>query len=179
MREYERWTTTTINAYVQPLTSRYLDNLESGLAEMGFHGHLLVMTSSGGMATPALARRFPVRLVESGPAAGALMAAFLGRQAKELDLLSFDMGGTTAKGALIRGGRALRRYEFEVAREHDFKPGSGLPLRIPVIDMIEIGAGGGSIAAVDDRNLLAVGPRSAGADPGPACYGRGLSLIHI
>ena len=173
MREYERWTTTTINAYVQPLTSRYLDNLESGLAEMGFRGHLLVMTSSGGMATPALARRFPVRLVESGPAAGALMAAFLGRQAKELDLLSFDMGGTTAKGALIRGGRALRRYEFEVAREHDFKPGSGLPLRIPVIDMIEIGAGGGSIAAVDDRNLLAVGPRSAGADPGPACYGRG------
>ena len=173
MREYERWTTTTINAYVQPLTSRYLDNLESGLAEMGFHGHLLVMTSSGGMATPELARRFPVRLVESGPAAGALMAAFLGRQAGEPDLLSFDMGGTTAKGALIRGGRALRRYEIEVAREHEFKQGSGLPLRIPVIDMIEIGAGGGSIAAVDERNLLAVGPRSAGADPGPACYGRG------
>ena len=173
MREYERWTTTTINAYVQPLTSRYLDNLESGLAEMDFRGHLLVMTSSGGMATPALARRFPVRLVESGPAAGALMAAFLGRQAGEPDLLSFDMGGTTAKGAPIRGGRALRRYEIEVAREHEFKQGSGLPLRIPVIDMIEIGAGGGSIAAVDERNLLAVGPRSAGADPGPACYGRG------
>jgi N-methylhydantoinase A len=172
MREYERWTTTTINAYVQPLTGRYLDRLETGLAELGFRGRLLVMTSSGGMATPALARRFPVRLVESGPAAGALMAAFLGQQIGEPDLLSFDMGGTTAKGALIRNNRALRRYEFEVAREHEFKQGSGLPLRIPVIDMIEIGAGGGSIAAVDERRLLAVGPRSAGADPGPACYGR-------
>ena len=173
MREYERWTTTTINAYVQPLTDRYLDHLESGLAEMGFQGRLLVMTSSGGMATPPLARRFPVRLVESGPAAGALMAAFLGRQVGAPDLLSFDMGGTTAKGALIRDNRALRRYEFEIAREHGFKQGSGLPLRIPVIDMIEIGAGGGSIAAVDETNLLAVGPQSAGADPGPACYRRG------
>ena len=173
MREYERWTTTTINAYVRPLTDRYLDHLESGLAEMGFQGRLLVMTSSGGMATPPLARRFPVRLVESGPAAGALMAAFLGRQVGAPDLLSFDMGGTTAKGALIRDNRALRRYEFEIAREHGFKQGSGLPLRIPVIDMIEIGAGGGSIAAVDETNLLAVGPQSAGADPGPACYRRG------
>ncbi|MFP6706850.1 MAG: hydantoinase/oxoprolinase family protein [Alphaproteobacteria bacterium] len=173
MREYERWTTTTINAYVQPLTDRYLDHLESGLAEMSFQGRLLVMTSSGGMATPPMARRFPVRLVESGPAAGALMAAFLGRQVGTPDLLSFDMGGTTAKGALIRDNRALRRYEFEIAREHGFKQGSGLPLRIPVIDMIEIGAGGGSIAAVDKTNLLAVGPQSAGADPGPACYRRG------
>jgi len=173
MREYERWSTTTVNAYVRPLTARYLHSLESGLAGMGFTGRLLVMTASGGMVTPEIARRFPVRLIESGPAAGALMAAFLGDRFGEPDLLSFDMGGTTAKGALIRDGRPLRRYEFEVAREYEFKHGSGLPLRIPVIDMIEIGAGGGSIATVDERNLLAVGPSSAGADPGPACYGLG------
>ena len=173
MREYERWSTTTVNAYVRPLTARYLHSLESGLAGMGFTGCLLVMTASGGVVTPAIARRFPARLIESGPAAGALMAAFLGDQFGEPDLLSFDMGGTTAKGALIRDGRPLRRYEFEVAREYEFKHGSGLPLRIPVIDMIEIGAGGGSIATVDERNLLAVGPSSAGADPGPACYGLG------
>ena len=173
MREYERWSTTTVNAYVRPLTARYLHSLESGLAGMGFTGRLLVMTASGGVVTPAIARRFPARLIESGPAAGALMAAFLGDRFGEPDLLSFDMGGTTAKGALIRDGRPLRRYEFEVAREYGFKHGSGLPLRIPVIDMIEIGAGGGSIATVDERNLLAVGPSSAGADPGPACYGLG------
>ena len=173
MREYERWSTTTVNAYVRPLTARYLHSLESGLAGMGFTGCLLVMTASGGVVTPAIARRFPARLIESGPAAGALMAAFLGDRFGEPDLLSFDMGGTTAKGALIRDGRPLRRYEFEVAREYEFKHGSGLPLRIPVIDMIEIGAGGGSIATVDERNLLAVGPSSAGADPGPACYGLG------
>ncbi|MDE0809823.1 MAG: hydantoinase/oxoprolinase family protein [Alphaproteobacteria bacterium] len=173
MREYERWSTTTVNAYVRPLTDRYLRDLEIGLAGMGFAGRLLVMTASGGMVTPEIARRFPVRLIESGPAAGALMAAFLGDRLGEPNLLSFDMGGTTAKGALIRDGRPLRRYEFEVAREYEFKQGSGLPLRIPVIDMIEIGAGGGSIAAIDDRDLMAVGPRSAGADPGPACYGQG------
>ena len=173
MREYERWSTTTVNAYVQPLTDRYLCDLETGLSKVGFGGHLLVMTASGGMVTPEIARRFPVRLIESGPAAGALMAAFLGERLAEPNLLSFDMGGTTAKGALIRDGRPLRRYEFEVARAYEFKQGSGLPLRVPVIDMIEIGAGGGSIAAVDERNLLAVGPRSAGADPGPACYGQG------
>ena len=173
MREYERWSTTTVNAYVRPLTDRYLDQLETGLADMGFTGHLLVMTASGGVVTPGIARRLPARLIESGPAAGALMAAFLGERIGEANLLSFDMGGTTAKGALIRDGRPLRRYEFEVAREHEFKPGSGLPLRIPVIDMIEIGAGGGSIAEIDAHGLLAVGPRSAGADPGPACYGQG------
>ncbi len=173
MREYERWSTTTVNAYVQPLTDRYLRRLEDGLARMGFAGSLLIMTASGGMVTPAIARRFPVRLIESGPAAGALVAAFLGEQIGEGDLLSFDMGGTTAKGALIRNGRPLRRYEFEVARSYNYKAGSGLPLRIPVIDMIEIGAGGGSIARVDDRGLLAVGPYSAGADPGPACYATG------
>ena len=173
MREYERWSTTTINAYVQPLTDLYLGNLEAGLQELGFSGRLLIMTSSGGMVTTEIARTFPVRLIESGPAAGALMAAFLGQRLGEPNLLSFDMGGTTAKGALIRNGKPLRRYEFEVAREYDFNQGSGLPLRIPVIDMIEIGAGGGSIAEVNDSNLLAVGPQSAGANPGPACYDQG------
>lgn len=176
MREYERWTTTAVNAYVQPLTDNYLYRVESGLSQMGFKGRFLVMTSSGGMATTNLARRFPVRLIESGPAAGALMAAFLGSQINEPNLLSFDMGGTTAKGALIKNSKTLRRYELEVAREYQFKQGSGLPLQIPVVDMIEIGAGGGSIAAVNDGNLFSVGPLSAGADPGPACYGRGGEL---
>ena len=176
MREYERWSTTTINAYVQPLTDLYLGNLEKGLEDLGFSGRLLIMTSSGGMVTADIARHFPVRLIESGPAAGALMAAFLGKRLGEPNLLSFDMGGTTAKGALIRDGKPLRRYEFEVAREYDFKQGSGLPLRIPVIDMIEIGAGGGSIAQVNDSGLLAVGPQSAGANPGPACYDKGGTL---
>ena len=173
MREYERWSTTAVNAYVQPLTNRYLEHLEDGLAKLGFAGSFLIMTSSGGTVTAETARRFPVRLIESGPAAGALMAALLGELLGEPELLSFDRGGTTAKGALIRDGQPLRDYELEVARVHGFKAGSGLPLRIPVIDMIEIGAGGGSIASVDERRLLAVGPLSAGADPGPACYRRG------
>ena len=174
MREYERWTTTIVNAYTQPLADRYLAALEGGLGARGFRGQLLVMTANGGSATPETARRFPVRLIESGPAAGALMCAWLGRHAGlPRDLLSFDLGGTTAKGALVRGAEPLRRYELEVARVHAFKKGSGLPLKIPVIDMIEIGSGGGSIAALDRRGLIAVGPLSAGAVPGPACYAQG------
>ena len=174
MREYERWTTTIVNAYTQPLADRYLAALEEGLAQGGFTGRLLVMTASGGTATPEMARRFPVRLIESGPAAGALMSAWLSRRLEGVeDLLSFDMGGTTAKGALVRGHAPLRRFELEVARVHAFKKGSGLPLKIPVLDMIEIGSGGGSIAALDNRGLIAVGPHSAGALPGPACYGLG------
>jgi len=179
MREYERWTTTTINAYAQPMTDRYLGRIEAALEEMGFKGAFLIMTSSGGTVTADLARRFPVRLVESGPAAGVLMSAYIGGETKQPDLLSFDMGGTTAKGALVREGRPLKKYEMEVGRQHDFKAGSGLLLRIPVIDMIEIGAGGGSIAESDKRGLLRVGPRSAGADPGPACYGQGGSLATL
>ena len=174
MREYERWTTTIVNAYTQPLADRYLAALESGLAVRGFRGQLLVMTANGGSATPETARRFPVRLIESGPAAGALMCAWLGRHAGlPRDLLSFDLGGTTAKGALVRSAEPLRRFELEVGRVHAFKRGSGLPLRIPVIDMIEIGSGGGSIASIDRRGLIAVGPLSAGAAPGPACYAQG------
>ena len=131
------------------------------------------MTSNGGVATPATARRFPVRLIESGPAAGALMSSYLSQHLTgRPHVLSFDMGGTTAKGSLIRDRLPLRKYDLEVARVHAFKKGSGLPLKIPVIDMIEIGAGGGGIAAVDRRGVIQLGPRSAGADPGPACYGR-------
>jgi N-methylhydantoinase A len=173
MREYERWCTATVNAYAQPMTDRYLGRLEGSLAERGFRGAFLVMTSSGGTLTGELARRYPVRLIESGPAAGALMSSYVGQLAGAQNLLSFDMGGTTAKGALVRGGRPLKKFEMEVARVHNFKQGSGLPLRIPVIDMIEIGAGGGSVAEVDERGLFKVGPESAGAEPGPACYGRG------
>jgi N-methylhydantoinase A len=133
------------------------------------------MTSSGGSLMPDAARRFPVRALESGPAAGALMSAHHGRRLALPDLLSFDMGGTTAKGALVRDYRPLKQYDLEVARMHEFKRGSGLPVKLPVIDMIEIGAGGGSLAAVDERGLIRVGPKSAGADPGPACYGLGGS----
>ncbi|TMJ68020.1 MAG: hydantoinase/oxoprolinase family protein, partial [Alphaproteobacteria bacterium] len=173
MREFERWTTTTVNAFTQPMFDRYLERLEKGLASRGFRGRLYIMASSGGTLTADTARRFPVRALESGPAAGVLMSAYHGRSLDLTNLLSFDMGGTTAKGALVRGGTPIKRYSMEVARVHEFRRGSGLAIRIPAIDMIEIGAGGGSIAEIDDRGLLRVGPRSAGADPGPACYGRG------
>ncbi len=173
IREYERWTTTTMNAYVQPLVDRYISRLEQGLAGLGFGGQFYIMTSSGGTFGAATARRFPVRLIESGPAAGALMSGVHGRRLRLGNVLSFDMGGTTAKGALVRGGQPLRKYDIEVARVHEFKPGSGLTAKVPTIDLIEIGAGGGSIAEIDDRGLIRVGPRSAGAAPGPACYGQG------
>ena len=172
-RGFERFTTTTINAFTQPMFDQYLRRLEMGLKELGFGGQFFVMSSSGGTLTPETARRFPARVIESGPAAGAQMSAFHGRALKRTELLSFDMGGTTAKGALIRGGAAIKVYHQEVARMHDFKAGSGLPVKSPVIDMIEIGAGGGSIAGVDVRGTIRVGPNSAGADPGPACYGQG------
>jgi N-methylhydantoinase A len=131
------------------------------------------MSSSGGTVALETARRYPVRMLESGPAAGVLVSAALGRLMQRPDLLAFDMGGTTAKGALIRGGVPLKRYDMEVARVHEFKAGSGLPAKIPVIDLIEIGAGGGSIAHLDARGVIAAGPHSAGAAPGPVCYGRG------
>ncbi len=173
MREFERWTTTTVNAFTQPMFDRYVKRLEDGLAKSGFGGRLYIMGSSGGTLTTDAARRYPVRALESGPAAGALMSAHHGRSLKLPNLLSFDMGGTTAKGALVKDGQAVKKYFMEVARVHEFRQGSGLPVRIPVIDMIEIGAGGGSIAEVDERGLLRVGPRSAGAMPGPACYAQG------
>ena len=173
MREYERFTTTTINAFVQPMVDRYLESIETVLQQQGFKGKLHIMTSSGGTVTPTTARRFPVRILESGPTAGALMAAHIGRALNFQNLLSYDTGGTSSKGSLIRGGEPQKNYEMEVARIHEFKQGSGLLVKTPVLDMIEIGTGGGSIAEVDERGLIRVGPRSAGADPGPACYGQG------
>jgi N-methylhydantoinase A len=173
IREFERTSTTVANVYVMPLMARYLDDLERGLLDLGITGNFYVMLSSGGIATPALAKRVPVRLVESGPAAGALAAARIARETGEPRMLSFDMGGTTAKACVIDGGEPLVAREFEVARADRFKKGSGLPIRVPVIELIEIGAGGGSIARIDGLGLLKVGPDSAGADPGPACYAQG------
>jgi N-methylhydantoinase A len=173
IREFDRFTTTTINAYVQPMVDRYVERLETGLQQLGFKGKLYIMTSGGGTVTTTTARRFPVRILESGPTAGALMTAHIGRILDLPNLLSYDTGGTSSKGCLIREGLPQKKYESEVARIHEFKPGSGLPVKTPVVDMIEIGAGGGSIAEVDKRGLIQVGPRSAGADPGPACYGQG------
>jgi N-methylhydantoinase A len=175
-KEYERFTTTVINAYALPATDRYLTRLDAALRELGFAGRVDVMAANGGCLPIAIARQFPVRLIESGPAAGAIMAASLARDLGAATALAFDMGGTTAKGTLIRRGQLAKEDEFEVAHVHKFKPGSGLPLLIPVVDMIEIGSGGGSIAALDDRGVLVVGPRSAGAEPGPACYARGGEL---
>jgi N-methylhydantoinase A len=176
IREYERTSTTAANVYVVPLMARYLEDLEQRLVDLGLPGQLYVMQSSGGIALPEEARRLPIRLVESGPAAGALAAALAARERGEPRLLSFDMGGTTAKACVIDDGVPLVAREFEVARADRFKKGSGLPVRVPVIEMIEIGAGGGSIARVDRLGLLKVGPDSAGADPGPACYGLGGRL---
>ncbi len=173
IREYERASTTVANVYVMPLMVRYLDDLERKLHDLGIAGPLYIMLSSGGIALPGTAKRVPIRLVESGPAAGALAAGRAAKLAGEPRLLSFDMGGTTAKACVIDNGEPLVAREFEVARADRFKKGSGLPIRVPVIEMIEIGAGGGSIARVDRMGLLKVGPESAGADPGPACYALG------
>jgi N-methylhydantoinase A len=173
IREYERTSTTIANVYVRPLVERYLRMLEERLTRLGFGGSLHVMLSNGGTASVETAREFPIRLLESGPAAGALAAAFYGREAGFSEAFSFDMGGTTAKACLIEGGEPLTTSEFEVARVYRLKKGSGLPVKTSVIEMIEIGAGGGSIARVGPLGLPKVGPESAGADPGPACYGRG------
>ncbi|MDE2008439.1 MAG: hydantoinase/oxoprolinase family protein, partial [Rhodospirillales bacterium] len=173
MREWERFSTTAANAYVQPLMARYLRRLEAGLRERGLRAPLFLMLSGGGLATIETACRFPIRLVESGPAGGAIFAAGIARAAGLDQVVSFDMGGTTAKICLIDSGTPQTARSFEVARVGRFKKGSGLPLRIPVIEMVEIGAGGGSIAHVDALGRIAVGPESAGAEPGPACYGRG------
>ena len=173
IREYERMSTTVCNAYVQPLSSRYLEQLRDALKEHDFHHSLYLMLSSGGISTLEVASKYPVRMVESGPAAGALAAIYYGELANQRDLISFDMGGTTAKMCLIENGQAAMSDSFEIARVHRFKRGSGLPVRVPTIELIEIGAGGGSIAHVDKLGLLKVGPESAGADPGPACYGLG------
>jgi N-methylhydantoinase A len=173
IREFERTSTTITNVYVQDLVERYLHKLQTRLAHLGFDGSLFLMISSGGIVTVDTAIRFPIRLLESGPAAGALAAASYGAACGYKDLLSFDMGGTTAKFCVIDQGQPLTALDFEVDRRYRFKKGSGLPVKVPVIEMIEIGAGGGSIAHIDAMGLLKVGPESAGAEPGPVCYSRG------
>jgi N-methylhydantoinase A len=173
IREYERFSTACANAYVQPLMASYLARLAAELKRRGFACPLYLMTSGGGLTTLETARRFPVRLVESGPAGGAILSAGLARENGLDEVLSFDMGGTTAKICFIDGGRPEQSRKFEVARIWRNLKGSGLPVRIPVTEMVEIGAGGGSIARLDDMKRIQVGPASAGAEPGPACYGRG------
>ncbi len=176
IREFERATTTAANAFVQPLIATYLQRFVDGLAAAEITAGLFVMLSEGGIAAPDIVRRYGVRICESGPAAGSVTAADIGRQRKLPRILSFDMGGTTAKSCLIHDGTPEITMDFEVARMYRLKKGSGLPLRIPVVDLIEIGAGGGSIVRLDGLGLITVGPDSAGAEPGPACYGRGGKL---
>ncbi len=174
IREFERSSTACANAYVQPLAQRYLDRLEGSLAAIGFAGRVYIMLSGGGITTVREAKEFPIRMIESGPAAGAMAASFLARLCGLDRVLSFDMGGTTAKMCLIEGGEPHHKFEFEAGRVRRFQKGSGLPLKLSAVDMIEIGAGGGSLAAVDPGSgLVKVGPRSAGARPGPVCYGLG------
>ena len=172
-REFERTSTASANAYVRPLVRRYLARLEQGFAEQAPDARLYVVLSQGGMTSAGVAADLAVQLVESGPAGGVMAAAYFGRRLALDDLISFDMGGTTTKASLVTGGSPLRVPELEVARVARFKRGSGLPLKISALELVEIGAGGGSIGRVDRLGLLRVGPQSAGADPGPACYGRG------
>jgi N-methylhydantoinase A len=173
MREYERTSTAIANAYVQPLMAGYLHRLKSRFAAEGYTKPIHLMTSGGSLATLETAARFPIRLVESGPAGGAILAAYVAAERAEPRVLSFDMGGTTAKICLIHNLEPYKARTFEVDRQSRFMKGSGLPVRIPVIEMVEIGAGGGSIARLDALKRITVGPDSAGSQPGPACYARG------
>ena len=173
IREYERTSTVVANAYVLPMMDRYLARMQDGLRRIGAACPLLLMMSSGGVCTVETARRYPVRLIESGPAGGAILARHVAALGGYDRVISFDMGGTTAKLTLIDDYTPQQSRHFEVARAYRFAKGSGFPVRIPVIDMVEIGAGGGSIARIDPLRRIAVGPDSAGASPGPACYARG------
>lgn len=173
IRDDERFSTTTINAYVRPIAEQYLTKLMEKLAAAGFNGSLFTMLSNGGLTTFDNAKRFPVRLIESGPAGGTMAAVFYSELLGNKDLVGFDMGGTTAKISMVQDGKPATVSTFEVARLRRFTKGSGLPLMIPAIDMLEIGAGGGSIGWIDSLGLLRVGPESSGSDPGPACYGLG------
>ncbi len=171
--EYHRVSTTVANAFVLPVIDRYLGILEERMRDLGVAGPLRIMLSTGGLAATGTARRFPVRLLESGPAAGVISAGYLAGAAADRPVMAFDMGGTTAKAALIESGDPLIAREFEAARVYRFTKGSGLPIRVPVIDMIEIGAGGGSVARVGPFGLPKVGPDSASAVPGPVSYNLG------
>ena len=172
VREYERTSTVAVDAYVKPIVRRYIERLEDGLRSLGIARPLSLMLSHGGIgAAREVSTLFPVRMIESGPAAGAIAAAFVSRQALAGgDAIAFDMGGTTAKMSLVRGGIPAVTHEYEVAHVHRFKPGSGIPLQISAVELLEIGAGGGSIAHLNRLGLLTVGPESAGAEPGPVCY---------
>ena len=171
--EYERTSTTVCNAYVLALFKSYLKRLTEGLRHKGFENDLFLMLSDGGTVHESTAASYPIRLVQSGPAGGVQATSLIGELSGEANVFCFDMGGTTAKASLIDNGKPMRSTEFEVARVYRFKRGSGLPLRVPVIEMIEIGAGGGSIAKINNLGLVQVGPESSSADPGPACYGLG------
>lgn len=173
LREYERTVATVLNAYVMPMVGSYLSTIENGLRALGIDATLRIMQSNGGVISRDLGERMPIRMLESGPAAGALGAAYASQRASVADVLAFDMGGTTAKACLIADGKPSVTTDFEAARLQRFKKGSGLPVRLPTVDLIEIGAGGGSIAHIDTNGLLKVGPKSAGSNPGPACYGLG------
>ena len=174
-REYERTSTTVINAYLMPVVDRYLARLQSALRDIGYHGSVLVMQSNGGLISADAARKKPVNIVESGPAAGVLSACYLAEQTGERDLIAFDMGGTTAKATLIENGKPFESSEYHVGggMSHASGAGGGHVIRVPSIEIAEVGAGGGSIAWLDAGGALRVGPRSAGAAPGPACYARG------
>ncbi|MGD9413237.1 MAG: hydantoinase/oxoprolinase family protein, partial [Desulfobacterales bacterium] len=175
IREYERTCTTVTNAYVKPITAKYLAKLSARLESLGFRGKLFIMLSSGGITSVETAREYPVRIIESGPTAAVIASQHYGKMFQIKDMFCFDMGGTTAKSCLIQKGHAGLVSTFEVGRVQRFKKGSGLPIQVPVVDLMEIGAGGGSIARMSKMGLLQVGPESAGADPGPACYNRGGS----
>lgn len=176
IREYERFSTTVANAYVRPLMGSYLFRLQDSIRQKGLHCPMLLMMSGGGLTTLELGARFPIRLVESGPAGGAILAAHLARECGLDKVLAFDMGGTTAKICLINNGQPERSRRFEIGRVWKNLKGSGLPIRIPVIELVEMGAGGGSIGRVDALQRITVGPDSCGSEPGPACYGRGGEL---
>ncbi|MCX8022260.1 MAG: hydantoinase/oxoprolinase family protein [Syntrophorhabdaceae bacterium] len=173
IKEYERTSTTVTNAYVKPLTGRYLSRLKGRLESTGFKGKLFIMLSSGGITSVETAARFPVRIIESGPTAAVIAGQYYGRKFNIPDMFCFDMGGTTAKSCLIQHGEASVVPTFEVGRIQRFMKGSGLTIQVPVVDLMEIGAGGGSIAKVSKMGTLQVGPESSGADPGPICYGKG------
>ena len=173
IREYERTSTTVANAFIKPLADSYLELMGREIAALGITAPLFMMLSNGGLTHIDEAKRVPIQLLESGPAAGALAGAYFGARSGVSDVLAFDMGGTTAKLSIVDKGEPLIAYRFEASRQKRFAEGSGLPLNISTVELIEIGAGGGSIAEIDTLGLLKVGPRSAGAAPGPACYGRG------
>jgi N-methylhydantoinase A/oxoprolinase/acetone carboxylase beta subunit len=175
IREYERTSTTVTNAYVKPLTGRYLTKLEKRLESIGSKGKLFIMLSSGGITSVETAAEFPVRIIESGPTAAVISGQYYGRLFGISEIFCFDMGGTTAKSCLIQRGSASVVPTFEVGRVQRFMKGSGLSIQVPVVDLMEIGAGGGSIAKISRMGTLQVGPESSGADPGPICYGRGGS----